>query len=140
MGNHMTKPPKPRRVILNLAIQDLHIRHRFPAFTCHLHRGCGVWRGTLQPRLISPAYHIEISYVLKQVPKVKVISPPLLKGTPHLYRNGTLCLYWPARWWWQSDELIADTLIPWTASWLYFYELWLDTGDWLGPSSHDNPK
>jgi hypothetical protein len=32
--------------------------------------------------------------------------------------------------------LIATTLIPWTALWLYYYELWLDTGKWLGPSSH----
>ena len=35
------------------------------------------------------------------------------------------------------DQLIANTIIPWTGSWLFFYELWLDTGKWLGPSSHD---
>jgi len=32
--------------------------------------------------------------------------------------------------------LIATTILPWTALWLYYYELWLDTGKWLGPSSH----
>lgn len=32
--------------------------------------------------------------------------------------------------------LIAKTILPWTALWLYYYELWLDTGKWLGPSSH----
>ena len=56
------------------------------------------------------------------------------------YPDGSLCLYWPHEWWWRSDCIIAETIIPWTASWLYFYELWLDTGEWLGPSSHSAPK
>ena len=37
--------------------------------------------------------------------------------------------------------MIADTILPWAALWLVFYELWCDTGRWLGPSSHDQrPK
>ncbi len=27
---------------------------------------------------------------------------------------------------------IDDTIIPWTAEWLVFYELWKDTGTWQG--------
>ena len=27
---------------------------------------------------------------------------------------------------------IIDTIIPWTQEWLYFYEIWLLTGEWRG--------
>lgn len=33
-------------------------------------------------------------------------------------------------------KLLADTIIPWTVEWLYFYELWLATGEWLGGGEH----
>ena len=29
--------------------------------------------------------------------------------------------------------LIARYIVPWAAAWLYFYEVWLDLGVWLGP-------
>jgi len=53
-----------------------------------------------------------------------------------VYADETLCLFWPDEWIWRGHELVAETIIPWTALWLYYYELWLDTGEWLGPSSH----
>jgi hypothetical protein len=31
---------------------------------------------------------------------------------------------------------IADTIIPWTSEWLFFYELWLASGEWHG-GGHD---
>lgn len=31
---------------------------------------------------------------------------------------------------------IANTIIPWTIEWLYYYELWLATGEWLGGGDH----
>ncbi len=133
-----TKPNIPRKVRpLNLAMQATHIRHRFPQFACRIQQGCAIWRGALQPRLTSPLYQVEISYKQKKLPKVRVISPPLAANAPHLYSDGTLCLYWPKEWRWQPDTLIAETILPWTASWLYYYELWLDTDQWLAPSSHD---
>lgn len=139
MAKH-SRPPKPKRQTISLAVQDLHVRQRFPRFVCHIVQGLAVWKGTLQPRVTSPIYHVEIRYKSRQIPTVRVRKPPLAPHSPHLYRDGTLCLYWPKEWWWQSDELIAQTIIPWTAAWLYYYEIWLDTGQWLGPSSHDSPK
>ena len=35
-----------------------------------------------------------------------------------------------------SSKLIANTIIPWTVEWLYYYELWLATGEWLGGGEH----
>ncbi len=53
----------------------------------------------------------------------------------HRYPDGSLCLYWPDEWGWTARESLAATIVPWTAFWLYYYELWLVTGEWLGPSS-----
>lgn len=130
------RSPKP----INLALQDVHVQRRFSTFSCRIKRGCATWRGHLQPRAVSPIYQIEIQYKQKQIPKVKVISPELVPNAPHLYADKSLCLYWPKEWRWRQDRLIAEIIIPWAASWLYFYELWLDTGKWLGTSSHDGSK
>lgn len=138
MARKRISAPSPQ--VISLALQDAHIRQCFPAFSRHISRGHAVWRGALQPRRNSPAYHVRVSYKLKKVPKVQILSPSLVTGTGHLYPDGSLCLYWPKEWQWRADQLIAETIIPWSASWLFFYELWLDTGEWLGPSSHDPPE
>ena len=125
--------------MLTMAVQDLNVRHRFPGFSCRRIGAQTIWRGTLQPREVSPSYRVEVRYKLGRYPTVKVLRPALAPGTPHLYAGGILCLYWPDEWVWRSDELVAETIIPWTSLWLFYYELWLDTGDWLGPSSHGSP-
>ena len=122
---------------LNLMIQAWHIQKRFPDFTYHVRNGLAVWRGYLQPRMTAPNYLIEVKYRLKDIPRVWVLSPSLHPDAVHLYAEQDLCLYWPKEWGWRGDQIIAETIIPWTGSWLYYYELWLDTGKWLGPSSHD---
>lgn len=117
-------------------MQSLHIQTHFPGFSFHIHRGVARWRRLLQPRDVSPQYEIEIEYKWKKLPRARVIRPKLVPDAPHRYGDGTLCLYWPQEWHWSADQLIAATMIPWTALWLLYYELWLDTGKWLGTSSH----
>lgn len=123
--------------ILNLANQGLRINDKFPSFSYNITNGTLTAIGHLQPRFTSPQYLVKIVYKLKDIPKVWVISPTLHPKAVHLYADKHLCLYWPKEWVWKGDQTIADTIIPWTGSWLFFYELWLDTGKWLGPSSHD---
>lgn len=125
---------------VNLALQNLHILHRFPGFTYRRERGVGVWRGTLQPRPLSQKYRVAVRYKLSSYPTVKVISPALAPKAPHRWGDGTLCLFYPKESPWRRDMLIATTIIPWTALWLYYYELWLDIGKWLGPSSHASDR
>lgn len=132
-----TSRPRQRTPAIGLALQDLHIRRQFPGFTVKRDRRAYIWYGDLQPTPLSPVYRVTVRYQLDDLPTVRVLSPTLVPNAPHLYRSGKLCLYWPDEWRWSGDELIAETILPWTASWLYYYELWLDTGDWLGPSSHD---
>lgn len=123
--------------VASLAMQNWHIAHRFPGSSYQRNRGCGIWISALQPREVSPVYRVRVQYQLKGLPKVRVLTPELEPNAPHLYRDGTLCLYWPMEWEWRTDQLIAETILPWAASWLFYYELWLDSGKWLGPSSHD---
>jgi hypothetical protein len=122
--------------IVNLALQSFHILHRFPGFIYRREHGGAVWRGTLQPRQFSQKYRVAVYYKLSSLPTVRIICPALAPKAPHLWKNGTLCLYYPQEKQWRRDMLIATTIIPWTALWLYYYELWLDTGKWLDPSSH----
>ena len=125
-----------RRQVASVALQKHHIRRRFRGFSIQSGRGTLTCRGTLQPQQTSPCYEVQVSYKMGRVPRVVVRSPALDPEAPHRYADGSLCLYWPEEWLWRSDALLADTIIPWTALWLCYYELWLDTAVWLGPSSH----
>jgi hypothetical protein len=52
----------------------------------------------------------------------------------------SLCLYdWREQPWKESRHL-HDTIIPWTAEWLLYYEIYKMTGKWIGRSVlHWNP-
>lgn len=53
----------------------------------------------------------------------------------HMYGDGTLCLYKPKDDPWKPSDNIHEKIIPWTAEWLVFYELYLMCGKWLGPEA-----
>lgn len=79
---------------------------------------------------------------------IEVIDPPispLKKGgrIPHTFKDNNLCVH--KRGEWDSTKLIQDTIIPWVSLWLYYYEIWKITGEWLGGghqvnSSHNKPE
>lgn len=123
-------------------LQIADMRQFFPQFRyCPAGGGTVEWRGTLQPTESSPVYTVRILHQVWRHPRVWVLDPPLVMGPPHVYRSddNALCLYFPAEWRWTSNERLAATIVPWTALWLYYYEAWLVTGDWIGPSSHREP-
>lgn len=97
---------------------------------------------TLKPTPSSIEYTIKL--LAKQNSKavnIFVINPKINlyvngKKVPHLYSDGSLCLYYP-----KYNELSyvdswAKTLIPWTSLWLFYYEVWKETGEWLGGGIH----
>lgn len=52
-----------------------------------------------------------------------------------MYNDGALCLYEPRATPWKSSDSLHEKIIPWTAEWLVFYELFLICGKWLGPEA-----
>ncbi|MGI8423715.1 MAG: hypothetical protein ACR2NO_06330 [Chloroflexota bacterium] len=115
----------------------------FPGFSLRLREKGqrAEWTGRLRPTALSQTYVVRIAYQRWDTPRVYVLSPRLEQRpdgrlVPHRYSKSRPCLYLPSANEWDSDRYIADTIIPWTSLWLYFYEVWLATGDWLGGGEH----
>jgi hypothetical protein len=91
--------------------------------------------GTLQPTPISDAYTVQLDYEVLARPRVRVLRPELrlAKGKtklPHVFAENELCLHLLGEW--RPDQRICEFIVPWISLWLYFYEAWLITGEWLG--------
>lgn len=132
----MTRPLGwPRRMDRPIE-QVVRMARTFPQFTFRWnHCGGLVWRGFLQPTPDSPRYPVVIVHNPTEGPRVFVPGQDFDDACRHLYRDRSLCLYWPREWWWTAGESMVSTIVPWAAFWLYYYELWETTGRWWGPSS-----
>lgn len=119
-----------------LVIEKMLIGRAFPFLHCRIRGIRLTCRGNVRPSESSPAYRVEFEYSAGNRPEVRVINP-VIEYTPgvHMYRNGTLCLYDWREQPWQANWHLFDTVIPWSAEWLVFYELWLLTGKWKGRSA-----
>jgi hypothetical protein len=101
------------------------------------------WNGNVQPTPLNEIYKIRIRYKLGCYPEV-IVKEPKLQGRdgqliPHMYEQKRLCLFNPHKLEWNTRMRIADTILPWTSLWLYYYEIWLATGQWLGGGDHPTP-
>lgn len=97
--------------------------------------GCLECLGEVQPTDKSDEYSIRIRYEEWSVPKVRILKPHIEPSTDfHMYCDGTLCLYHPPSQPWSGANDLHKTIIPWTAEWLVYYELYLSEGKWLGPA------
>ncbi|WP_146186445.1 hypothetical protein [Pedobacter sp. HMWF019] len=95
----------------------------------------------MRPTARSSKYNVEINYQYCKPPKVVLINPKLVPNfnnemPEHLYPGEILCLYRPIYGEFKFSELLSETIIPWTALWLYHYESWHNTGEWLGGGEH----
>jgi len=86
-----------------------------------------------------PKYTVFINYRGNKSPIVKILSPTLVENAKHIYPDSkTLCLYHPENYKWKKENLIANEIMGWTAGWIYFYEVWLQTNIWYGPEAPHN--
>jgi hypothetical protein len=130
---------------LDLDAQDHYVRFWYPSMErLPSAPDEAVWRGRLRAKPESPLYTVCVWYRLGQVPRVWVREVMLAKhkrSVPHIYEwDYSLCLYWPSDRRWQATDVIAYTILPWTCSWLGFYELWVDTDHWYGPEAPHTAK
>ena len=103
-----------------------------------------IWSGQIKPTALSREYKVILFYKVGKSPKVWVVGENLEKldaeDFPHKFyidfknKMVRICLYRYSEF--NSTKVLANTIIPWTVEWLYFYELWLATGEWLGGGEH----
>lgn len=114
-------------------LQKTLIEKYFPCFRCSFknrHLSC---LGKITPSEGCAAYSVRIDYAVGGLPEVRILWPKIpVNRAIHMYRNGTLCLYYPPETPWKFTSNIHETIIPWTAEWLVFYELFLLKPVWLG--------
>ncbi len=128
--------PKPKSI--TIAQQSARMLFYFPHFIQRRENGIPTWRGTLKPSDGSPLYTVKVEYNIPHSPRVWVLEPEIDKRAPHRYADNSLCLYHPLDGNWSKDCYIAETILPWSALWLSFYDLWLVHGVWYGPEAPHN--
>jgi len=135
---------------MDLALQLLHLQ------ALQLSGAVGQFRNRqlvftyeISPTPMSRTYRLQLTFQQGGSPEVRVLSPNIAElgsghGTiPHLYERAhpvKLCLYLPSTGEWHAGKIIAHTLIPWSAEWLFYFEAWLATGEWSGGGEHPQPK
>lgn len=126
-----------------LTVEKGMIESRFPCVECNpitSHTTKLVCYGQMRPTDDSPTYRLRIEYPVWGKPAVYIEEPEIIPSAKiHIYKEGSLCLYYPKETPWKHQFHISDTILPWTAEWLVFYELYKLYGVWLGKSaSHEN--
>lgn len=133
----MAKAPAPVHQTTDPRRQIADMRRTWRDFEMRVRRGAVHWLGSLSPSPESRRYRVEVVAHHSRPPKVWVRDPRIPRSTPHIYGDGSLCLYWPRLWRWTRGGSIAFDILPWACLWLDYYERWQVTGEWLGPSSHE---
>lgn len=124
---------------MHFRLEKGRIEKHFPFLACKYRRNCLNCRGQLLPADGCVVYSIQIHYAFGGVPEVWVTDPKIEpSGEYHMYPAGNLCLYDPREMPWRPDMKIHETIIPWTAEWLLFYEIWKISGRWLGAEAIHN--
>ncbi|MCE3294296.1 MAG: hypothetical protein K0R65_10 [Crocinitomicaceae bacterium] len=127
----------------NPYLQVYAMKAHFPQFKHKdLRNGSIMFTGKLQVKPEFPVYTVSIEYRGNKRPKAKIIRPKLVVNPPHFYhQDDTLCLYHKKNYYWQKENSLALDIVPWVAGWIYFYEIWLQTGKWYGPEvKHESKK
>jgi len=137
------KPRIPRnhsQSRVHFLLEKASIEKHFSCFKCSIRGNLIVCNGTIQPIDESDEYAVQIRYQQNGTPKVFIKKPEIEPSTEyHMYPDGALCLYDHREQPWSNKLRIHETIIPWIAEWLVYYELWLLTGVWYGRSaSHGN--
>ena len=136
--------PRFRISTLGIGEQKARFRSSFPAFhTSRPRRNVRVCRGRVQPTALSDTYLVRITYEIQRTPQVDIEEPLLQRRDPHeriphTYDGDRPCTFRP-RVDWRSDRSLA-LIVPWVSMWLFFYEVWFVTAEWLGGGvGHDTP-
>lgn len=138
-------PPNLARRVLELDLL------RLPGTTYSFRSGRKlVYRLEISPSPVSRIYTCEL-HVKPGIsfPTMVVVSPDLqaLAGKrplPHIYpyrgKGTKLCLWTPRYEEWTPAMKLIETYVPWAAEWLWYFEHWLATDEWLGGGEHPTSR
>lgn len=129
---------------LTLAQQFLNLRtNPICAGNGSVKAGRLIWRYRTSPTPLSRNYGLRLEYGMGSTPRVIVENPDLgvLAGgrrLPHVYDQTPprLCLYLPHAQEWQRWMRMDQTIVPWAALWLFYFEEWLISDEWKGGGVH----
>lgn len=101
------------------------------------------WNFLVTPTPLSRLYHARIEYRQGKAPAVYIDQPDLTilaegRKLPHVYEQlpTRLCLYLPNSGEWGNWMRLDQTIVPWTALWLFYFEAWLLSDEWSGGGLH----
>jgi hypothetical protein len=120
---------------LSVREQAAWMRSYYPTFSCAATSRTLCSAGCLQPTSASRKYDVIVLYEAGLRPAAYVKHLRIREGEtqiPHTYAPDRPCLFYPAAREWRPDMRIATTVIPWLSLWLFYYEVWLATGEWEG--------
>lgn len=134
--------------MIPLILQVAALQTEYPNGKCKIKRHTRlIWSGRIRPTPLSLEYFVLIIYKIGRAPRIWVIGDELEKlddpEFPHKYeidnenKKVRLCLYRYQEF--NQYKYLSKTIIPWTIEWLYFYEIWLVTGEWCGGGEHPRP-
>jgi hypothetical protein len=104
------------------------------------------WEFVIAPTPLSRHYSARIEYRQGTSPQTFIDEPDLTllsegERLPHVYaqKPTRLCLYLPGTYEWGPWMRLDQTIVPWTALWLFYFEEWLIDGTWTGGGKHPRP-
>ena len=98
----------------------------------------------MQASALSNTYHVRMEGKALSFPDVWVSEGAVerceeLEKVPHQFG----CEYDPKRIKvclqkddWSPRSSLSRTAVPWTMEWLFFFEIWMTTGEWCGGGIH----
>lgn len=116
------------RYPLRIAAEKIIMQEKYPQFVLKADKNRQLyWEGILQTNF-DTLYRVSISYPFAYPyvkPRLDIVEPQVQINAPHLFVNGSLCVY-PAHW--DYKRATAPASVPLVAAWLALYEIYLRTG------------
>lgn len=100
------------------------------------------WNYRDRPTPLSREYSVQVVFRRGEPPSVFILAPDLSKlaggrPLPHVYHDPLrLCLVLPGTKEWSGTMRIDQTFVPWTTTWLFYFEEWLVSDEWKGGGEH----
>ena len=124
-----------------LVRQASYLKSEYPESKVIIRPNEFTWYGEIKPTPVSRAYKIKIHCKgFSKRPRVVLYGDKIVgiekPDFPHHFeineekQEVVLCLHMPYEF--NYKCWIADTIVLWTQEWLYYYEIWLATGEWCG--------